>query len=67
LSAVEDRYADGSILIERLDGLGMEFDDWRFNLRLSNTEPVVRLNVESRGDEALMKAKTEELLALINA
>jgi phosphomannomutase len=54
-------------LIERLDGLGMEFDDWRFNLRLSNTEPVVRLNVESRGDEALMKAKTEELLALIGA
>jgi phosphomannomutase len=67
LSAVEDRYAEGSILIERLDGLGMEFDDWRFNLRLSNTEPVVRLNVESRGDGALMKAKTEELLALINA
>ena len=57
----------GRILIERLDGLGMEFDDWRFNLRLSNTEPVVRLNVESRGDEALMKAKTEELLALIGA
>ena len=67
LSAVEDRYADQSLLIERLDGLGMEFDDWRFNLRLSNTEPVVRLNVESRGDEALMKAKTEELLALIGA
>ena len=67
LTAGEVRYADGSILIERLDGLGMEFDDWRFNLRLSNTEPVVRLNVESRGDEALMKAKTEELLALINA
>jgi phosphomannomutase len=45
----------------------MEFDEWRFNLRLSNTEPVVRLNVESRGDEALMTAKTEELLALISA
>ena len=40
----------------------MEFEDWRFNVRPSNTEPVVRLNVESRGDEALMRAKCDELL-----
>ena len=45
----------------------MEFDRWRFNLRKSNTEPVVRLNLETRGDNALMQAKTEELLALIRA
>jgi phosphomannomutase len=45
----------------------MEFADWRFNLRMSNTEPVVRLNVETRGDQALMEAKTEELLSLIDA
>ena len=45
----------------------MEFDSWRFNIRASNTEPLVRLNVESRGDEALMKAKTVELLALMDA
>ncbi len=45
----------------------MVLGDWRFNLRMSNTEPVVRLNVESRGDEALMQAKTRELLALIDA
>ena len=38
---------------------------WRFNLRTSNTEPLIRLNVESRGDEALMRDKTAELLALI--
>jgi phosphomannomutase/phosphomannomutase/phosphoglucomutase len=43
----------------------MEFDDWRFNLRCSNTEPLVRLNVESRGDEILMQQKTKELLALM--
>jgi phosphomannomutase len=43
----------------------MEFGNWRFNLRCSNTEPLVRLNVESRGDEALMQAKTEEILALL--
>ena len=45
-----------------MDGLSIEYTRWRFNLRSSNTEPLVRLNVESRGDEALMKAKTEELL-----
>ena len=43
----------------------MDMGDWRFNLRLSNTEPVVRLNVESRGDVAMMEARTAELLALV--
>ena len=44
----------------------MEFPEWRFNLRGSNTEPLVRLNVESRGSEALMQEKTAELLRLID-
>jgi phosphomannomutase/phosphomannomutase/phosphoglucomutase len=44
----------------------MEFADWRFNLRSSNTEPLLRLNVESRGDEALMREKTREILALLD-
>jgi phosphomannomutase len=43
----------------------MEFPRWRFNLRLSNTEPLIRLNVETRGDAALLAAKTDELLAVI--
>jgi len=67
LTAVESRYGEQAASIEKLDGLGMEFADWRFNLRMSNTEPVVRLNVETRGDQALMEAKTEELLSLIDA
>jgi len=50
-----------------VDGLGLEFGTWRFNLRKSNTEPVIRLNVESKGDIALMEQKTEELLSLIRA
>ena len=45
----------------------MEFGNWRFNLRSSNTEPVVRLNVESKGDVALMQEKTEQVLALLLA
>jgi phosphomannomutase/phosphomannomutase/phosphoglucomutase len=49
-----------------LDGLSREFAQWRFNLRMSNTEPVVRLNVEARGDRALMQTKTEWLRKLID-
>ncbi len=67
IDAVEARYAAGAIHSSRLDGLSLEFDNWRFNLRMSNTEPVIRLNVESRGDAALMEEKTRELLALVDA
>lgn len=58
-------YKDKAIVEDRIDGLSLEFDSWRFNLRMSNTEPVIRLNVETRGDAELMKQKTDELLALI--
>lgn len=67
LAAAEQHYVEKALVVEKLDGLAMEFADWRFNLRMSNTEPVVRLNVESRGDPDLMAAKTQELLALIDA
>ena len=67
LSKVEDTYREQAETIEHVDGLSMVLGQWRFNLRMSNTEPVVRLNVESRGDAALMQARTEELLALIDA
>ncbi|MFC6634546.1 phosphomannomutase [Microbulbifer taiwanensis] len=65
LKAAEEKYGPDAESVERVDGLSVAFADWRFNLRMSNTEPVVRLNVESRGGEALMKEKTEELLGLI--
>jgi len=61
-AAIEDHYRESAVSIARVDGLGMEFADWRFNLRASNTEPLLRLNVESRGDAGLMQAKTTELL-----
>ena len=66
LARAEDQYRGQALSIEHVDGLSMDMGDWRFNLRMSNTEPVVRLNVESRADEALMAAKTGELLALID-
>ncbi len=51
--------------IDETDGVSLTFENWRFNLRMSNTEPVIRLNVESRGDEALLQEKTQAILACI--
>ena len=67
LARVEAQYAESAVAFETVDGLSFEYPEWRFNLRMSNTEPLVRLNVESRGDVALMQAKTQELLAIIDA
>ena len=53
--------------VNKIDGLSIDFDDWRFNLRGSQTEPYIRLNVESRGDKALMETKRDELLAVIRS
>ncbi|MEM6808721.1 MAG: phosphomannomutase [Pseudomonadota bacterium] len=67
--AVMDRiwaeYEPDSVTSDTVDGISVAFEDWRFNLRASNTEPVIRLNVESRGDVTLMQRKTEELLGQI--
>ena len=65
IAAIQKHFEDESIGIDYTDGLSMEFETWRFNLRSSNTEPLLRLNVESKGDVALMEEKTETLLALI--
>jgi phosphomannomutase len=65
IAAVEENYSAGALDVDHTDGLSVEFADWRFNLRMSNTEPVVRLNVESRGDHALMEEKTAGLLSFL--
>ena len=65
LQAVKNFYVDKAIWIGEVDGLSMSFKNWRFNLRSSNTEPLVRLNVETRGDELLLKEKTEQVSSLI--
>lgn len=62
---ISDHYLPQNPEVESQDGLGMVFDDWRFNLRASNTEPLLRLNVETRGDKALLKAKVDELRGMI--
>ncbi len=53
--------------IDRTDGISLEFEQWRFNLRSSNTEPLLRLNVETRADEALMKVKVAEIEKIIQS
>ena len=64
LARVESKYA-ASGKADHLDGLTVDYDKWRFNVRISNTEPVVRLNVETRADKKLLAEKTQELLELI--
>lgn len=65
IASILDDYQASAIDVDYTDGVSVSFDDWRFNIRKSNTEPLLRLNVESRADMALMQAKTEELLARI--
>ena len=65
LSECFNTYKGDANFIDYTDGISIEFDDWRFNLRTSNTEPLVRLNVESRGCAQLVKVKAKELLRLL--
>ena len=58
---IESRFADEKPCKSTLDGLSLDFGDWRFNLRASNTEPLIRLNIETRGDKDLLKAKINEV------
>jgi phosphomannomutase len=67
LARIRERYQARAQAVDTVDGLSMEFDRWRFNLRGSNTEPLMRLNVETRGDAALLQEKTAELLRLLDA
>ncbi|WP_333001954.1 phosphomannomutase CpsG [Vibrio coralliilyticus] len=60
-------FEQDALNVDYTDGVSMEFTNWRFNLRSSNTEPVVRLNVESRADVELMKVKTEQILSLLQS
>ena len=63
IAKLEKEYTGGTV--DYVDGLSVAFADWRFNVRSSNTEPVLRLNVETRGNKVLLKEKTDELLTLI--
>lgn len=65
VAQLEEKYVPKALDVDHTDGLSITFADWRFNVRKSNTEPLLRLNVETRADRGLLRRKTDELLALI--
>ena len=65
IKMVKSAFAEDATVIDEMDGLSISFENWRFNLRRSNTEPLVRLNLETRGDQFLLAEKTKELKNLI--
>ena len=65
MSRVEAYFAGHNPAIDRTDGISLEFADWRLNLRSSNTEPLLRLNVESRGNAALVADRVREIESII--
>jgi phosphomannomutase len=67
IAAFEGRYAPQALHVDRTDGVSFEFPDWRCNLRSSNTEPLIRLNVEARGSVKLMQEKTEECWSVLKS
>jgi len=67
IESVKSHFSDQKHELDEIDGLSMDFGKWRFNLRASNTEPLLRMNLETRGDYALMEQKRDELLELIGA
>ena len=66
IQRVREHYEASALIVDEIDGVSMEFTQWRFNLRMSNTEPVVRLNLETRGDRELLSKCQQELLALLD-
>ena len=65
ISKLQEKYAPSANGVSEVDGVSINYDKWRFNIRKSNTEPVIRLNVESRNDTKLMEQKRDELLSFI--
>ncbi len=66
LEKAENIYSANAVKTDKTDGISVEYSDWRFNLRGSNTEPVIRLNVEAKS-QILMEEKRDELLKLVKA
>ena len=67
LKKLHENYAENALDVDDTDGYSFEYSDWRFNIRMSNTEPVVRLNVETRANQELLQEKTAEVLAILES
>jgi phosphomannomutase len=62
---VQAAYRDGALSLDETDGVSLAFADWRFNLRRSNTEPLVRLNIESRGGSEGLATRVSDIADLL--
>jgi phosphomannomutase len=62
ISSVEEHFGKGAVSLDYTDGVSIEHEKWRMNLRASNTEPLIRLNIETRGDIHLLKERTDTIL-----
>lgn len=67
VARVMEHFASHGPTLDHTDGISADFGEWRFNLRSSNTEPLLRLNVEARGDAALLQQRTDEISQLLKA
>ena len=67
IEKVYKHFESSVLLSDTTDGISMEFEEWRFNLRMSNTEPLVRLNLETRSDDPLLKKRLVEITSLIES
>lgn len=67
IEKVEKHYTKQVILVNKIDGISMNFENWRMNLRMSNTEPLIRLNIETKGNAQLVGELIEQIKMLITA
>lgn len=67
LEQVKEKYGKGASRIDLIDGVGIEYDNWRFNLRPSNTEPLIRFNMETKGNRKLLEDKKKEIMDFIHS
>ena len=67
IEKVKEKYEKTAARIDLTDGIGVEFNNWRFNLRPSNTEPLIRFNMETKGDRALLEEKKKEVMDFIHS
>ncbi|OEE76869.1 phosphomannomutase/phosphoglucomutase [Vibrio ordalii] len=65
IDKIKNKYSSSALVVDRTDGISFEFEDWRFNLRSSNTEPLLRLNVESKNNADLMNIRISEITEII--
>ena len=66
LMKIRDHFSEDNPIVDFTDGVSLDFDSWRANIRTSNTEPLMRLNVETRANKVLLGKKVQEIREILN-